>query len=244
MKKIFTLIAVAAMAINANAQSYKIAEGDKFTVGQEITSVANIKMIFGGAAQTYKDKNDADKTDTWKDAVAHTTAFESVGYAASTDGNGNNPVGDDNKSSLTPTRGTFYVFEPAAAGSLEVCGVFNADKTVVVSEDGVDITSTITYKGTAEDGTEIEGLTFTDNKFSAKLYGTLTFNVKAGSKYYVMIQGSKMGFAGFTFTAGGESGIASVKAAKANAAEYNLAGQKVAAGFKGLVIKDGKKVIK
>lgn len=244
MKKIFTLIAVAAMAINANAQSYKIAEGDKFTVGQQITSVANITMTFGGHEGQYNNGK-KDLTDAWTDAVAHTTAFESVGYAASTNGNGNNPVGDDFKSSLTPTYGTYYVFEPTVAGALEVCGVFNADKTVVVSEDGADITSAITYKGTAEDGTEIEGLTFTDNQFSAKLYGTITFNVKAGSKYYVMIQGSKMGFAGFTFpAAGGESGIASVKAAKANAAEYNLAGQKVAASFKGLVIKEGKKVIK
>jgi len=42
---------------------------------------------------------------------------------------------------------------------------------------------------------------------------------------------------------GGGSGIKNVKAAKANSARYNLAGQKVDASYKGIVIQDGKKFI-
>jgi len=42
---------------------------------------------------------------------------------------------------------------------------------------------------------------------------------------------------------GGGSGIKNVKAAKANGARYNLAGQKVDASYKGIVIQDGKKFI-
>ena len=46
------------------------------------------------------------------------------------------------------------------------------------------------------------------------------------------------------FEVGGETAIQSVKkAAKANGAIYNLAGQKVNASYKGIVIKDGKKFI-
>lgn len=41
-----------------------------------------------------------------------------------------------------------------------------------------------------------------------------------------------------------ESGIAAVKAAKADGAMFNLAGQQVAKGYKGLVIVNGKKVLK
>ena len=42
---------------------------------------------------------------------------------------------------------------------------------------------------------------------------------------------------------GGETAIKSVKAAKADGAIYNLAGQKVNASYKGVVIKNGKKYI-
>ena len=42
---------------------------------------------------------------------------------------------------------------------------------------------------------------------------------------------------------GGETGIKNVKAAKVNGARYNLAGQKVDASYKGIVIQNGKKFI-
>jgi len=228
MKKIFTLIAVAMMAVGANAQQFKVAADDQFTVGQKVTSVADITMTFGGSTTPYLNKKgDKTLTDAYKKAAAHATAFASVGYDASTDGNGNNPVGDDNGSSTTPTRGTYYVFEPTAAGNLEVAGVFNADKTVVVSEDGTDITSTISYAGTQEDGTLADDFAFVDNTFNYKLYGTITFAVKAGSKYYVMIQGSKLGFAGFKFpaTAAGINGVEAAATAAPAVKKYVENGQ-------------------
>jgi hypothetical protein len=50
------------------------------------------------------------------------------------------------------------------------------------------------------------------------------------------------GLYGFYFQAEGGAGIETVKAAQnANAAIYNLAGQKVDAAFKGMVIMNGKK---
>ena len=47
----------------------------------------------------------------------------------------------------------------------------------------------------------------------------------------------------FFYTKGGSDGIKNVKAENANAAVYNLAGQKVGADYKGIVVKNGKKVM-
>lgn len=93
--------------------------------------------------------------------------------------------------------------------------------------------------------------------------GVLYFPVAAGCKYFAHATGSKISWSGAYFTADeassvkvikedgtefellGTSGIENLKAdpTSGNAVVYNLAGQKVAAGFKGLVIKNGVKMI-
>ena len=229
------------MAMSVNAQSYKIAADEAPAAGTQITSVPNIKMTFGASGDA-----------AWKAAKSNGDALkEATNYPAKTDGNGVNPVDANNKGfdkgGGVPTKGTFYLFEPTVDGKLEVFIVCNADKVFYVMEDGTNIAtslSAISPKAYGEDGVAIDDLTFEDGKFSSKVYGTVTFDVKAGKKYHVAVAGSKLGFGCFTFPASA-TGIESVKAVAAdNAAEYNLAGQKVGAGFKGLVIKNGKKVIK
>lgn len=241
MKKIFTLIAVAAMALSANAQKYQIAVDDAPAAGTKITSVANISM-------TYSAQGDA----VFKAAKANGDDLAAnTGYAAKTDGNGVNPVdgagkGYD-KGGEAPTVGTFYVFEPTQDGNLEVFIVCNASKVFAILEDGTNIATSleaINLKAYDENGSEQSAIDFTDGKFSNKVYGTVTFPVKANKKYHVFCAGSKLGFGGFTFPAtatGIESVKASVKAV--NGATYNVAGQQVDAAAKGLVIKDGKKII-
>jgi hypothetical protein len=97
-----------------------------------------------------------------------------------------------------------------------------------------------------------------------KVYGLARFNVEAGKSYTVFCTGSKLGIYGFTYSseavvidaattaavkaeidaaAGGETSINTVKANVENAAIYNIAGQKVANDYKGLVIKNGRKFI-
>ncbi len=47
MKKFFTLIAAVAMAASMNAQgTYAVAEGDKVTAGDQITSVNNVTLTY------------------------------------------------------------------------------------------------------------------------------------------------------------------------------------------------------
>ena len=53
MKKFFTLIAAVAMAASMNAQgTYAVAEGDKVTAGDQITSVANVTLTYMEKAGT------------------------------------------------------------------------------------------------------------------------------------------------------------------------------------------------
>jgi len=90
--------------------------------------------------------------------------------------------------------------------------------------------------------------------------GTITFPVETGKKYMVINPKSQVGFYGFKYTydkAAADAatplpepviptGIEAVKAAaelKADAAIYNLAGQKVDTAFKGMVIQNGRKFI-
>lgn len=74
----------------------------------------------------------------------------------------------------------------------------------------------------------------------------LTFEAVANETYYVFNKNTQIGFSGFTFTpaGGGGTGISEVvSAAQADAPIYNLAGQRVNANAKGLLIKNGKKFI-
>lgn len=205
MKKIFTLIAVAAMALTANAQGkYAMEEGETIAAGTQPAKdkrVATCKLVFGEGGDDFK----AAQADTQVD-----------GYTAYTPGNGTN----GNKEN-----GTFYLLTPTIDGNITVAVVLNADKAFYIEEDGTAL----------ED--------FNGIKVDDKYYGTYTFNVKANKTYKVYCAGSKLGFYGFELKEGSATGINAVKAENANAAAFNLAGQKVAENYKGVVIKDGKKVV-
>ena len=75
--------------------------------------------------------------------------------------------------------------------------------------------------------------------------GYITFNVEAGKTYYAFNPKSQLGCYGFQFI-GGTNGISDIAADKAAISEktFNLAGQQVGNGFRGIVVKNGKKFIK
>ena len=209
MKKIFTLIAVAAMALTVNAQGkYAMEEGEEVAYGTQPAKdkrVENCTMYFG---------NPDFSGGTAFSAAAADGSVE--GYTAYTAGNGVNGNKDG---------GTIYVFKPTIDGNITVAVVLNADKAFHISEDGTDLEN---YNGI---------------KVDSKYYGTYSFPVKANSTYKVWCDGSKLGFYGFELTAG-TTGIQSAKAEKAaNTESYNLAGQKVSENYKGVVIKNGRKMI-
>ncbi len=224
MKKIFTLIAVACMAMSVNAQGSFGLEPSEAAIpaGTKITSVENITMTYGDAGAA-----------DFAAPEEHAKLQALVGATAYTAGNGTNGNKD---------KGTIYYFEPTIAGTLTVAGVYNNGKTILVKLDNYS-GEDVTFKAIDSEGADVE---VTDGKVAEKLYGAVVFSVEAGKKYAVGLSGSKMGFYGFKF----ETGTAGINATKVNANAnvnanaYNLAGQKVSESYKGIVIKNGKKVVK
>ena len=74
--------------------------------------------------------------------------------------------------------------------------------------------------------------------------GYVTFDVEANKTYMMLTPDNQLGLYGFAFYFD-SAGIENVKSLskKSNAPIYNLAGQKVAKGFKGIVIQNGKKMV-
>lgn len=71
------------------------------------------------------------------------------------------------------------------------------------------------------------------------------FAAKAGETYYIFNKNTQIGFGGFEFTPGDDTGISNLVVAgkTQKGARYNLAGQQVDASYKGMVIENGKKFV-
>ena len=224
MKKFFTLIAVAMMAVCANAQgTYGLQNGDAGVAsGTQEKSVANITMTWGVAGGAdFKGGNK-------KSEVLN----EQLGATAYCEGNGANGK---------LTEGTVYFFEPALDGKLTVGWVLNANKKFYIQECSGSEPQDVTFTTVDSEGSAVELVC--GGTLESKLTGGLsTFAVAKGKKYAVYCAGSKLGFYGFKFEI--TSGISNLEVE--NAADnttYNVAGQKVSENTKGLVIKSGKKFI-
>ena len=230
MKKFFTLIAAVAMAASVNAQGlFAIQEGDTYKAGDQVTSVENVTLTFNENAGTTF--NAGKKTVNWADA-------DFVAYVSGKN-NGKLVSGSE------PT-GCVYKFETKKAGTLTVAVQLNASKGFYVFDEDL---SPVDYTYNMPDAADAESQTFTQNEkgeniLETKSNGTITIAASASSTYYVLAAGTKLGFFGFKFAAGTPTGITNVNAAvAADAPVYNLAGQKVAASYKGIVIKNGKKFL-
>lgn len=222
MKKIFTLIAAAFMAVTVNAQGvYGVQAGDAgVAAGTKNNSVPNITLTWGveGGAD-FKGGN--------KKSNALNDLLGATGYC---EGNGENGK---------LTEGTVYFFEPAEAGTLTVGVVLNANKAFYVQDvDGNNVDFVM------KDGEGTTLLTENGGKLAEKATGAIvTFSVAKGKKYAVYCAGSKLGFYGFKYEIGG-TGIKGVNALEvSDNVLYNVAGQRVNANAKGIVIKNGKKYI-
>ena len=169
-----------------------------------------------------------------------------------------------------PAKGAYHKFAATKSGTLRV-GIYgnkNANPTYVVDESTrqplapstIDVSiyyqnTGFAYEGSAEEGTakyfnvgkmaDDYVLQHTNGVTQNRpVLGFIDFSVEAGKTYWLFNPKSQIGIYGFYFAAGGTDGIANVKAElDADAPIYNLAGQKVDKGFKGVVIQNGKKMI-
>ena len=233
MKKFFTLIAAVAMAASMNAQgTYAVAEGDKVTAGDQITSVANVTLTYMEKAGTAFAVGK--KMVNWADAD----------FTAYVCGVNNGKL----VSGAEPT-GCVYKFETVKAGSVTVGVQLGGTKGFhILDADFVEVAPASYNLPAAKDG---ESQKFTlneknENIIAAKSNGIVTFNVAEGGTYYVFAAGTKLGFYGFKYEVGTSTGISSVNAAaaKKDGKTYNMAGQEVSSSDKGLIIKNGKKYVK
>lgn len=259
MKKIFTFFAIALCAMtSANAQEKMIFEnGGTYTDGQELTT-ASTKLTLGMDKKSAKwsvkvSSSNASLSDlavlmmVENSETGEMEEKERVVYISG----GNNPKDDTgssyDKTPNVPTNGTYYVITPSKNGKIHAGIVLNAGKKFyVVKSNGENLApnTEISLKGGDSEGNIFDVTINDDNTIDDKLTGAVEFDVVANESYYIFCTGSKLGFFGYTFTEGIGSGIQNVAAEKtADAPAYNLAGQKVNDSFKGIVVKNGKKVV-
>lgn len=241
MKKIFTLIAVAAMAISANAQEKYIIQKDFVpSKGQVVEATTSTTITFSDDPG-WKASNPADGGFVnQKDYIAGVTGTQNPkdgGYdSGASAGSAYKPA-----SKNLPNAGVYYKVKASQAGAFELALKVGGGKNFYIcnADDGSALANT-DIKGVAEGG----DLTLDDSYlWSGDGEMLVTFNAEANKSYYIFCTGSKLTFFGYTFTSA--TGIESVKASvnTANGETYNLAGQKVDASAKGLVIKNGKKFV-
>lgn len=208
-----------------DGNNYIVASGENVYDGKKI-ECKNITMTYGNDGQ-------------W--TVGASDAMASEGFSNLAGGNVN-PVDASGKkyssSKSVPTTGTYYVFNPTVNGTLYIASYVFTGKVVYVTENG----SAISFKA---NGTTINS----GNSISSDNYnGYITFPVTKGKTYYLFGESTKIKIFGFNFVPEG-TGIDNVNAnvnanINANGKAYNLAGQEVDANYRGIVIINGKKVVR
>lgn len=168
----------------------------------------------GTANTTYKINNEQ-KIDSWEGVKAESETTEKLvtldGYGKFTAGcgqvptdqygNAYNPPATSAAPSVAniPCRGTYYKFEPAKDGTLNVYVRQAADSPLYLVDETGKPQKSIDYKA-GNDATFTEGadVSYTINKLAACRYG---FDVKAGKTYVLFQNNETLGFYGFTFGA-------------------------------------------
>ena len=222
MKKIFTLIAVAAMALSANAQKYYFQEGDVASAGSlDGKNFADFISLVDTDGKMVIDANNAYFGD------ANTQTKFSYRLKSSGKSSSKNQIH----------------LAIAEAGTLKVyarTGSNNAtDRNLIITQNETELYNKVVQES---DAVKVKGLDETAPEKETNVYPAVTVEVSAGEVVLTYPTGS-MNFYGFE-AGNGATAIQTVKAAQANdGAIYNLAGQKVGNDFKGVVIKNGKKMV-
>lgn len=250
MKKIFTLIAVAAMAISANAQtatdSYldianyaSLDDIDLKNCTKLYSYDATGKVLVLSAYAAYQSSTQGWNDDTKKSLgwVTYNSAgssnvssgWEATGvfngsayYGLQSSGSASNRAAAINSSRAY----TFKVIGCKAVSILGKCGKKTERQVIFTVKEGETVVDTKT-----DDTNNIVTLTISDLDASKTYDVVVTGNTSDNGHFYEI-----------AFTGDDATGLKVITAEDAqNGAAYNLAGQKVSKNYKGVVIKDGKK---
>lgn len=165
----------------------------------------------GNDKTTYNVKNES-KMDKWEDVTSESETTTLDGYTKFTPGCGQVPTDQYGKafdptqtSSAVPSvanipcRGTYYKFEPAKDGTLNVYVRQAANSPLFLVDETGKPQKSIDYKA-GNDATFTEGTdaSYSIDKLAACRYG---FEVQAGKTYVLFQNNERLGFYGFTFGA-------------------------------------------
>lgn len=169
-----------------------------------------------GTANTTYTVNTETKTDKWEEVKPESGTTDNLktldGYTKFTSGCGQAPTDQYGKaynptqaSSATPSvanipcRGTYYKFEPAKDGTLNVYVRQAANSPLYLVDETGKPQKSIDYKaGNDAKFTEGTDASYIIDKLAACRYG---YNVKAGKTYVLFQNNEKLGFYGLTFGA-------------------------------------------
>lgn len=196
MKKIFTLIAMATMALGANAQESYLVNADTNPSDYEeiwYKATNSVKLYYGkdGEWANKGSLNTADGDFRFDDFTHYVSGNQNPKDGA-TPGSGSGYTPDNKKN---PKSGTYYGFKPSAAGSIEAGIILNPNKNFYLTDS--EGNSILDYDIKDYTGVVVE--LDKDSKAAAKVYGKVTFNVEANKEYYIFCTGSKLGFMGFKY---------------------------------------------
>ena len=217
MKKIFTLIAMAVMAVSVNAQTISWGENDACDKGAAAESYAAGELVLT-CTDTAKEKHQVEKNSAYFGTADNYVQYS---YRFKTGGKSNSKNG---LKLSVPAAGTLKIAVRSASSSDET-------RTLILTQNGTEI-----YNDFVKDSNS-EKVTIEEEEKT--VYHYVTVDVEKGD---IDITYPVNGINFYAFILEDPTGVSTVKAEKANAASYNLGGQQVKSSAKGLVIKNGKKI--
>lgn len=222
MKKIFTLIAIAMMAVGAQAQTYSITFSEVAAKGSLDGKTFGSDGFILTCTDPNKEKLQVDANNCYFGTAEE---YDQYSFRLKTNGKSSS----NNKLTLsTPKAGTLTIAVRTATSSDET-------RTVVLKQDGTELYNQVLKDADAVE-VEIEGE-------AKKVYPYISVEVAAGT-IDITYPVNGVNFYAFILEAGTPTGIENVQVAEnENAPMYNLAGQQVDKNFKGVVIQNGKKFI-
>ena len=217
MKKIFTLIAAAFVAVSVNAEVVQVNINESGETSVAANTVLSDNECFT-ATTAFATKGNSGK---YEYAHAGVTFPAWIEIRVAAEPSEKNPNGTEDKTSV------IIVAKKSAKLSAYVRTGNNKEVKLFDKATFKAVESTSSY---TEDGSNYRW--------------TWTYNIEAGHEYVLSELKGTGRLSGFTYELGTSTGITSVEnAVEADAATYNVAGQRVNANAKGLVIKNGKKFV-
>lgn len=222
MKKIFTLIAMTAFAMSVNAQKISWTADDVADAGTldgKVFANGDFKLtLTDEKGKLVIDGNNA-YFGTAEAQEKFTHRLKSGGKSSSA-----------NAMTLTiPAAGTLKVYARTGSNSA-------TDRTIVLTQGETELYNKVALES---DAIKVKGLDESDPEKETNVYPVISVPVEAGEVAVTYPIGS-INFYGFELVL--STAIQNLMAEKTNAV-YNLAGQKVGAGYKGIVIKNGRKTV-